>query len=174
ALPIYVLQRWRLDRRPGAAAHARRGLEHRRGLAHGRGDAAARGVGAMSRCAQQENGSATLDAMPARRLVLGSESALAGLSVGLSRGDDLTGGARGRSSQRGYSLLEVIVAFAVLGVALSLLLGALSGGTRQVRWAADSARAVLHAQSLLDEVGVGEVLAPGQRDGEFGGGRYRW
>ena len=128
----------------------------------------------MSRCAQQENGSATLDAVPARRLVLGSESALAGLSVGLSRGDDLTGGARGRSSQRGYSLLEVIVAFAVLGVALSLLLGALSGGTRQVRWAADSARAVLHAQSLLDEVGVGEVLAPGQRDGEFGGGRYRW
>jgi len=90
------------------------------------------------------------------------------------RGDGLAGGARVGFSQRGYSLLEVIVAFAVLGVALSLLLGALSGGTRQVRWAADSGRAVLHAQSLLDEVGVGEVLVPGRRDGEFGGGRYRW
>lgn len=92
----------------------------------------------------------------------------------VTRGDGLTGGAAAGFSQRGYSLLEVIVAFAVLGVALSLLLGALSGGTRQVRWAADSGRAVLHAQSLLDEVGVGEVLVPGRRDGEFGGGRYRW
>jgi len=79
-----------------------------------------------------------------------------------------------RRGQRGYSLLEIIVAFGVLGVALSLLLGTLSGSTRQVRWAADSGRAALHAQSLLDEVGVGEALAPGRRDGEFGGGRYRW
>lgn len=76
--------------------------------------------------------------------------------------------------QRGYSLLEIVVAFGVLAAALSLLLGALAGGTRQVRWAADSGRAALHAQSLLDEVGVGEVLAPGRRDGEFAGGRYRW
>ena len=127
----------------------------------------------MSRCAL-ENGTVMLDRILGPWRVLRGETALAGPSVGVSRGDGLTGGAWGRSSQRGYSLLEVIVAFAVLGVALSLLLGALSGGTRQVRWAADSARAVLHAQSLLDEVGVGEVLAPGQRDGEFGGGRYRW
>lgn len=82
--------------------------------------------------------------------------------------------ARPRRGQDGYSLLEIVVAFGVLAVALSLLLGALSGGTRQVRWAADSGRAALHAQSLLDEVGVGEVLAPGRRDGEFAGGRYRW
>jgi general secretion pathway protein I len=76
--------------------------------------------------------------------------------------------------QRGYTLLEIIVAFAVFGLALTLLLGTLSGGVRQVRWSADVARAALHAQSLLDEVGVGEVLAPGRRDGEFEGGRYRW
>ena len=79
-----------------------------------------------------------------------------------------------RMAQRGYTLLEIIVAFAVLGLALTLLLGTLSGGVRQVRWSADSARAALHAQSLLDEVGVGEVLAPGTRDGTFDGGRYRW
>ena len=81
---------------------------------------------------------------------------------------------RVRSSQRGYTLLEIIVAFAVLGLALTLLLGTLAGGVRQVRWSADSARAALHAQSLLDEVGVGEVLVPGTRDGSFDGGRYRW
>ncbi len=77
-------------------------------------------------------------------------------------------------SQRGYTLLEIIVAFAVLGLALTLLLGTLSGSTRQVRWAADSGRAALHAQSLLDETGVGEVLKPGRRVGEFEDGRYRW
>lgn len=77
-------------------------------------------------------------------------------------------------SQRGYTLLEIIIAFGVLGLALTLLLGTLSGGARQVRWAADSGRAALHAQSLLDQVGVGEVLVPGRRDGVFDDGRYRW
>ena len=81
--------------------------------------------------------------------------------------------ARGRR-QRGYTLLEIMVAFAVLGVALVLLLGTLSGGVRQVRWAADSARAALHARSLLDVVGVGEPLEPGLRGGGFEDGRYRW
>ncbi|MBP6799250.1 MAG: prepilin-type N-terminal cleavage/methylation domain-containing protein [Luteimonas sp.] len=78
------------------------------------------------------------------------------------------------TTQRGFTLLEIIVAFAVLGLALTLLLGTLSGGTRQVRWSADSGRAALHAQSLLDATGVGEVLKPGRSVGEFEDGRYRW
>lgn len=76
--------------------------------------------------------------------------------------------------QRGYTLLEIIVAFAVLGLALTLLLGILSGGLRQVRWSADSARAALHARSLLDVAGVGEALAPGRLEGGFDDDRYRW
>jgi len=75
---------------------------------------------------------------------------------------------------RGYTLIEVIVAFALLAAALTLLLGTLSGAARQVRGAADSGRAALHAQSLLDQVGVGEEIKPGASDGEFEGGRYRW
>lgn len=75
---------------------------------------------------------------------------------------------------RGYTLIEVIVAFGVLALGLTLLLGTLSGATRQVRNADDAGRAALHAQSLLDQVGVGEVLQPGRRDGEFEQGRYRW
>lgn len=77
-------------------------------------------------------------------------------------------------AQSGYTLIEVIVAFGVLALGLTLLLGTLSGATRQVRNADLAGRAALHAQSLLDEVGVGEVLQPGQRDGEFEDGRYRW
>ncbi len=76
--------------------------------------------------------------------------------------------------QRGYSLIEVIVAFALLALALTLLLGTLSGATRQVRWSGDAGRAALHAQSLLDQVGVGEPLQPGQSSGDFDGGRYQW
>jgi general secretion pathway protein I len=76
--------------------------------------------------------------------------------------------------QRGYTLIEVLVAFAVLAMALTLLLGTLSGATRQVRWAADAGRASLYAQSLLSELGVGEALQPGQAEGEFDDGRYRW
>jgi len=76
--------------------------------------------------------------------------------------------------QGGYSLIEVIVAFALLALALTLLLGTLSGATRQVRWSGDAGRAALHAQSLLDQVGVGEPLQPGQSDGDFDDGRYRW
>jgi len=74
--------------------------------------------------------------------------------------------------QRGYSLIEIIVAFAILALGLTMLLGTLSGATRQVRQAGDAGRAALHAQSLLDE--FGERPQIGARDGELDAGRYRW
>jgi general secretion pathway protein I len=76
--------------------------------------------------------------------------------------------------QRGYSLIEVIVAFALLAGALTLLLGSLSGAARQVRNSADAGRAALHAQSLMAQVGVGVPIRTGSSNGEFEDGRYRW
>ena len=76
--------------------------------------------------------------------------------------------------QRGFSLLEVILAFTLLAVALGILLAILGGGLTQVRGAADASVATLHAQSLLDEVGVLEPIEPGRRGGNFDDGRYRW
>ena len=76
--------------------------------------------------------------------------------------------------QRGFTLIEVVVAFALLALALTFLLASLSGATRQIRIASDSSRATLHAQSLLAQVGVGETLQPGRRQGTFDAGRYRW
>jgi len=76
--------------------------------------------------------------------------------------------------QRGYTLLEVIVAFALLALALTLLLGTLSGGVRQVRAADDVTRASLHAQSLLAGLDMDGPLHPQQREGSFEQGRYRW
>src|SRR5690606_30987085 len=79
-----------------------------------------------------------------------------------------------RARQHGYTLIEVLVAFSVLALALTFLLGTLSGATRQVRWSSDAGRAALHAQSLLADVGVGEALQPGGDEGELEDGRYRW
>lgn len=87
----------------------------------------------------------------------------------------MTAAARTRpASQRGYTLIEVIVAFAILALALTLLLGTLSGAAKQVRWADEAGRAALHAQSLLDQAGVGEPLRAGHTEGAFEQGRYRW
>ena len=75
---------------------------------------------------------------------------------------------------KGFTLIEVIVAFAILALGLTILLGILSGATKQVRWADDAGRAALHAQSLLAQQGVAVPLAPGRTEGEFEAGRYRW
>jgi general secretion pathway protein I len=75
---------------------------------------------------------------------------------------------------RGFTLLEVMVAFVILAVALGLLLGMLSRGLKQVTQAGNETEAALHAQSLLDAFGTLEAIEPGARDGEFDGGRYHW
>ena len=75
---------------------------------------------------------------------------------------------------RGFTLLEVLLAFVILAAASGLLLGMLSGGLGQVARARSDTEASLYAQSLLDGVGVLAPIAPGARDGEFGGGRYHY
>lgn len=76
--------------------------------------------------------------------------------------------------QGGFTLIEVIIAFALLALALTLLLGSLSGAARQVRSAEEASHATLHAQSLLAQIGVGEPLQIGRSQGEFTGSDYRW
>ena len=76
--------------------------------------------------------------------------------------------------QRGFSLLEVILAFTLLSVSLGILIAILSGGLAQVRHAGDASEATLHAQSLLDELGVLAPIEPGSTRGERDAGRYRW
>jgi general secretion pathway protein I len=77
-------------------------------------------------------------------------------------------------SQRGYTLIEVVVAFALLAFGMSLLLGSLTNATKQVRASDEYGRAALHAQSILDQTGVGEALVVGERGGALENGRYRW
>ena len=76
--------------------------------------------------------------------------------------------------QGGFTLLEVILAFALLATGLGLLLGLQSRGLQQIRWAGDASQASLYAQSKLDSIGVLDYIAPGHSEGKFEDGRYRW
>ena len=76
-----------------------------------------------------------------------------------------------RVAQRGFTLIEVIVAFGILALALTLLLGTLSGAAKQVHWSDQAGRAALHAQSLMAQTGVAQTLHAGQVIGQHERGR---
>ena len=76
-------------------------------------------------------------------------------------------------TQRGVTLIEVVMAFALLAVGMGIAMQIAIGAMRQTRNAAEFTEASLYAQSLVDTLGVAERLEPRQESGEFGG-RYRW
>jgi len=77
-------------------------------------------------------------------------------------------------AQRGYTLLEVLIAFALLAIGLGLLLAILSGGVHSVANASASTQATLYAESLFDTLGADQRLQAGRSAGSFENGRYRW
>ncbi len=82
-------------------------------------------------------------------------------------------GRGGTRRQAGFTLIEIIVAFAILALGLTLLLGTLSGASRQLRDAGEAGRAALVAQSLL--AAHAETLKqPLRLQGDAEGGRYHW
>lgn len=74
---------------------------------------------------------------------------------------------------KGFSLVEVLVAFSILALSLGVLLALFSGGLRNTGIAHEYSRAITLAESKLAEAGVTEPLAPGERQGAFDG-QYRW
>ncbi len=73
----------------------------------------------------------------------------------------------------GFTLIEVLVAFAVLAVSLGVVFQIFSTGTRASRAAEAYTHATLLAESKLAAVGVEEPLEEGERTGEFDNG-FRW
>jgi len=77
-----------------------------------------------------------------------------------------------RTAHQGFTLIEVLVAFMILTLSVSVLLRIFSGGLNSVSVAGDYAQAVLLAESQLAVVGHSEPLAVGQSSGESE--RFRW
>jgi general secretion pathway protein I len=73
----------------------------------------------------------------------------------------------------GFTLVEVIVALAVLSVGLSIILGQISGGLLRTANAERMAEAGSLAQSLMAEVGTDLPIRAEERHGRFPNG-YRW
>ena len=67
--------------------------------------------------------------------------------------------------ETGFTLVEVIAAFAILALAFGVLMTVISNGLRQSAQAERAAEASAVAQSLLARVGTEVVLATGQRSG---------
>ncbi len=78
------------------------------------------------------------------------------------------------ANQRGFTLLEVLIAFALLAVGMTILLGILSGGLGEIGMSERRTQATLHARSLIDNLGKMERVVPGSKTGDVENGRYRW
>jgi general secretion pathway protein I len=75
--------------------------------------------------------------------------------------------------QTGYTLIEVLVAFMILALALTVLLRIFSGGLRNVSVSSDYATATLIAESRLAATGIDIPLTPGETAG-IEGERFEW
>lgn len=80
---------------------------------------------------------------------------------------------RQNSAQGGFSLLEILVAFSILAIALGILLNIFSSGVRTAAVAEEYTSAVQIAESLMAGAGVESPLQPGQAAG-IENDKYRW
>lgn len=80
---------------------------------------------------------------------------------------------RKRSSIGGFTLLEVVVAMAILGLGLVAIMELFSSGLRLARLSGEYSKAVSLARTKMEEVRIADPLAEGEEQGEFDKD-YRW
>lgn len=74
---------------------------------------------------------------------------------------------------RGFSLLEVLVAFTILALSLGVLMQIFSGSLRNADVTRDAAQATALAQTLLAGAGIETPLVAGESGGVHGS-KFRW
>lgn len=78
-----------------------------------------------------------------------------------------------RSKALGFTLLEIVVAFTLMALIITVLLRIFSGGLQGISLAEDYSRATSIAESTLARVGADIELKAGAASGEVDE-RYRW
>jgi general secretion pathway protein I len=78
-----------------------------------------------------------------------------------------------RPSERGFTLVELLVALAILGVALGVLFTAISASLDRTRESRNEMIATSLVQSLLARAGTERTLASGTTSGTYTNG-FRW
>jgi len=80
---------------------------------------------------------------------------------------------RAEGRQRGFTLIEVLIAFAIAAMALGLLFQSASSSGGAAHLAGNYEEAVSRAKSHMASLGRESEIAPGEQSGDDGGG-FRW
>jgi general secretion pathway protein I len=80
---------------------------------------------------------------------------------------------RPRIQRDGFTLLEIVVAMAILGIGLVVIIELFSGGLRLARVSEEYTVAAGHARTKMEEVSLAKTLQEGIQEGEFDS-FYRW
>jgi len=71
-------------------------------------------------------------------------------------------------------LIEVVVALAILGVGLTVIIELFSGGLRVARTSMEYTKAVNYARIKMEEIAMKPVVGEGIEDGESEDKTFRW
>lgn len=77
------------------------------------------------------------------------------------------------SSQKGFTLLEILLAVSILGLAITVIMQQFSAGLRIARMSNTYTTATIYAKQKLEEFQVEEEMKEGEESGSFEDG-YSW
>ena len=78
-----------------------------------------------------------------------------------------------KTFEKGFTLIEVLVAVAILGVGLTIIIELFSGGLRLGRASEEYTKAVNYARMKMEEIAVKPTISEGSEEGEFDN-TFRW
>jgi len=78
-----------------------------------------------------------------------------------------------RDPDRGFTLIETLVAISLLAISLVIILQLFSGGLKSSRLSDEYTRGIFHAREKMDEILLAGDLTEGIINGEFADG-FKW